>query len=88
METYTLDHLVLRDEFKQATHVKMILEVNPDCVGDMVPGDESAGRIGGVAVDLEASAAAEEAAVSSLSSSLCRDDATSGDERRPDTVDG
>lgn len=67
----------------------MILEVNPDWLGDDVPGDESAGRIGGVAVDLEARAAAEEAAVSSvLSGSLNRDDGPSGEERRPATVGG
>lgn len=63
----------------------MILDVKPDCVGE-----ESTGRIGGVAVDLEARAAAEEAAVSSflLSDSLCRDDGPSGEERRPATEGG
>lgn len=74
---------------QQATHVRMILDVNPDCVGDVVPRVESAGGIGGVAVDLEAKAAAEETAVSSLlSSSLCRADGPSGDERKPATVGG
>lgn len=64
----------------------MILEVKPDCVGE-----ESTGRIGGVAVDLEARAAADEAAVSSfllISDSLCRDDGPSGEERRPVTAGG
>lgn len=69
------------------THVKMIREVNADCVGDEGPTGEPpsvAGRKGGVAVDLEAKAAAEEAAVSSFSSSLSL--AGTGDGRRPATV--
>lgn len=69
------------------THVKTIREVKPECVGDDALGEAvSAGLRGGVAVDVEARAAAEEAAVSSLSSSTCFLDGETGEERRPSTV--
>jgi hypothetical protein len=74
-----------------ATHVKIIRDEKPeDCVGDMLPlgeSEASVGRRGGVAVDLAARAAADDAAASSFSWSFCCcKKSEAGEGRRPGTA--
>lgn len=67
--------------------MRIMREVKPEVVGDAVPKPlgESVGRKGGVAVEVEAKAVAEDAAVSSFSRSLVFLEGT-GDGRSPATV--